>query len=95
MLSVPPGLHGPAGFLAPFRPPASAGAGFSCAAITMTMPDKNENSTTWRADIMRRMAAIHAELHRLWDTEMSAEDRDAKTRELKKRLTVLMKKFLG
>ena len=59
------------------------------------MPSKNENSITWRGDAMRRMAAIHAELHGLDRAKMSAEQYEAKTKELKNKLAALMKKVLA
>jgi hypothetical protein len=61
----------------------------------MAMPDKNEDSTTWRGDVMRRMAAIHAELSSLRRAKVPTKDRDTRIQELKKQLADLMKKFLA
>jgi hypothetical protein len=59
------------------------------------MPGKSEDSNTWRSDVMRRMAAVHAEMHRLRRGEMSAEKYAMRTKELKEQLAALMKKFLA
>jgi hypothetical protein len=61
----------------------------------MAMPDKNDNSTNWRSDVMRRMAAIHAELDRLPSAGLPAETAEMRAKELRQELAVLMKKFLG
>jgi hypothetical protein len=59
------------------------------------MSGKNEDSATWRSDIMRRMAAVQAELYSLQRAEMSAEKYAARIRDLKQELAALMKKFLA
>jgi hypothetical protein len=59
------------------------------------MPDKNVTSTTWRSDIMRRMAAIHLEIDSLSSDELPAEKYDKKIKELKAVLAALMRKFLS
>jgi hypothetical protein len=59
------------------------------------MAGKNEDSDTWRGYIMRRMAAIHAEIDRLASAEMSTERSATRIEELKEQLAALMKKFLA
>ena len=59
------------------------------------MRGREKHLDSWRGDAMRRMAAIHAELHRLKRGEMSAAKYDAKTKELKDELAALMETFLS
>ena len=50
--------------------------------------------TSWRGDVMRRIAAIHVEIHGLDRAEMSAEKFDTRIKELRKQLAALQAEML-
>ena len=58
------------------------------------MRGREKHLNNWRGDVMRRMAAIHAEMQGLRRGEMSAEKYDARTKEFKKQLAELQAKML-
>jgi hypothetical protein len=55
----------------------------------------DENSTIRRGDVMRHIAALHAELYCVQFAKVSAGERDLKTQELRKRLAALAEQIWG